>query len=377
MVGEITRPVWVEVDLNNLRFNFKQIKKFVKKSSILCPVVKANAYGHGVKEVCRVLTQEGAERFAVALPEEGKEIRENGFKQPIHVLGEVTSKQIPMIMEYDLIPTVCKMETVNKIQQYAKDNNLIKKIHIKIDTGMGRIGVLSNKAVKFILDVNKIDNINIEGLITHFATADEKNKEYTKKQWTKFKKIIDELNSYKLNIPIKHAANSAAILNYPTKYQLDMVRPGIIIYGLYPSPLLKNNKIQIKPVLKWKAKIIYLKTVSAGCSVSYGANFITNKETKIATIPLGYADGFSRSFSNKGEVLIKGKRAPVIGTVCMDQFMVDVSGIENVDTGDEVVLIGSQGNKEITADELAQKINTINYEIVCGISERIPRFFKK
>jgi|AntRauTorckE6833_2_1112554.scaffolds.fasta_scaffold08254_3 alanine racemase len=369
-----TRPVWAEVNLDNIKFNLKQVKKNIPENTKIMAVVKADGYGHGVIPVAQAVLEAGADRLAVALPEEGKQLRENGFKLPIQILGEVLNNQIPILIENDLIPTISKIDTVERLNELAAKKDINKKIHVKIDTGMGRIGVFPDDAVDFIKKVNSFKNIDIEGIMTHFAKADEKDKSYTYKQWERFKSVIDELKEVDIEIPIKQAANSATIIDLP-EFALNMVRPGIMMYGLRPSHEV-DESFKLKPALSWKAKIVYLKEVPPGTGISYGATYITKKKAKIATIPMGYADGFSRLLSNKGEVLINGKRAPIRGRVCMDQFMVDITDIDNVNIGDEVVLIGKQGTEEITATEMADLIGTINYEITCDISKRVPRVYK-
>ncbi len=369
-----TRPVWAEVNLDNIKFNLKQVKKNIPDSTKIMAVVKADGYGHGVLPVAQAALEAGADRLAVALPEEGKELRENGFKLPIQILGEVLPNQIPILIENDLIPTISKIDTVERLNELAAKKDIIKKVHVKIDTGMGRIGVFPDEAVAFIKKVNSFENIDIEGIMTHFAKADEKDKSYTYKQWERFKSVIDELKKVDIEIPIKQAANSATIIDLP-EFSLNMVRPGIMMYGLRPSHEV-DESFKLRPALSWKAKIVYLKEVPPGTGISYGATYITKRKAKIATIPMGYADGFSRLLSNKGEVLINGKRAPIRGRVCMDQFMVDVTDIDKVNIGDEVVLIGKQGNDELTATEMADLIGTINYEITCDITKRVPRVYK-
>ena len=372
MNNRVNRPVWVEVDLEKIKYNFKKIKENVSRETLIMAVVKANAYGHGVIPVVKKLITAGCDRLAVALPEEGKQIREAGFDQiPIHILGEVLPHQISMLFDNNLIPTISKLKTIKEINSIAKKKELKKKVHIKIDTGMGRIGIFPKDVLEFINEIKNLSNIQIEGLMTHFANADEKDKEYTRKQWNEFVNIISLLENNNIKIPLKHVANSATIMDLP-EMELDMVRPGIMLYGLNPSSEINSN-LKLKSALSWKARIMYLKEVSAGSGISYGTTFVTSKRSKIATLPLGYADGYSRLLSNKAEVLIQGKRVPVVGNVCMDQFMVDVSEIKDVNIGDEVVLIGKQKNEEIKATELAEIMGTINYEIVCNISDRIPR----
>jgi len=369
-----TRPVWVEVDLENIKFNLNQVKKNIPEDTKIMAVVKADAYGHGVIPVAKAVLEGGADRLAVALPEEGKELRENDFKLPIQILGEVLPNQIPILVENDLIPTISKLDTVQKLNELAEKKDIIKKVHVKIDTGMGRIGVFPDDAINFIKKVDSYDNIDIEGIMTHFAKADEEDKSYTYKQWERFQSVIDKLKEIDIKIPIKQAANSATIIDLP-EFSLNMVRPGIMMYGLRPSHEV-DESFKLKPALSWKAKIVYLKEVPSGTGISYGTTYVTKRKAKIATIPMGYADGFSRLLSNKGEVLINGKRAPIRGRVCMDQFMVDVTDIDNVNIGDELVLIGKQGNDELTATEMADLIGTINYEITCDITKRVPRVYK-
>ena len=369
-----TRPVWAEVNLDNIKFNLKQVKKNIPEHTKIMAVVKADAYGHGVIPVAKAALEGGADRLAVALPEEGKELRENDFKLPIQILGEVLPNQIPILVENDLIPTISKLDTVQKLNELAEKKDIIKKVHVKIDTGMGRIGVFPDDAINFIKKVNSYDNIDIEGIMTHFAKADEEDKSYTYKQWERFQSVIDKLKEIDIKIPIKQAANSATIIDLP-EFALNMVRPGIMMYGLRPSHEV-DESFELKPALSWKAKVVYLKEVPPGTGISYGTTYVTKRKAKIATIPMGYADGFSRLLSNKGEVLINGKRAPIRGRVCMDQFMVDVTDIDNVNIGDELVLIGKQGNDELTATEMADLIGTINYEITCDITKRVPRVYK-
>jgi len=372
--SKLTRPVWAEVNLDNIKFNLKQVKINVPEDTLIMAVVKADAYGHGVLPVAKAAVEAGADRLAVALPEEGRELREGGFELPIQILGEVLSEQIPILIRHDLIPTVSKLESAERLDELAGEKGILKEVHVKIDTGMGRIGVFPEDAVNFIKRVNSFKHLEVEGLMTHFAKADEEDKQYTYNQWDLFQMVIDKLEEENINIPIKQAANSATIIDLP-EMALNMVRPGIMMYGLRPSHEVDED-FQLKPVLSWKAKIIYLKEVPPKTGISYGTTYITEKKAKIATIPMGYADGYSRLLSNKGEVLIKGQRAPIRGRICMDQFMVDVTNIKDVDVGDEVILIGQQGNEEFSATDMADIIGTINYEITCDITKRVPRIYK-
>lgn len=370
----ITRPVWAEVDLEKIRYNFRELKKALSQGTIVMAVVKADAYGHGVIPVARALVKEGAERLAVALPDEGLELREAGFTLPIQVLGEILSQQYQLMVDYDLIPTISKEETLQGINDLALKKGLKKKVHIKVDTGMGRIGITPDEeGVNFVLKATRLKGIEIEGIMTHFSTADEEDKHYVYQQWEKFNYFIKRVEEAGLKIRLKHAANSATVIDLP-HLGLDLARPGIALYGLRPSSEVDQD-FPLKPVLSWKSRIVYLKRVPAGTAISYGATYQTERESIIATIPLGYADGYSRLLSNRGEVLIRGKRAPIRGRICMDQFMVDVTDIPEVKVGDEVILIGEQGGEEITATDLAEIIGTINYEITCSISKRVPRIY--
>jgi alanine racemase len=372
--SKLTRPVWAEVNLDNIKFNLNQVKKNVPEETLIMAVVKADAYGHGVIPVAEAAVEAGADRLAVALPEEGQELREAGFELPIQILGEVLPGQVSILVNNELIPTISKIETVELLDKLAEEKGIIKKVHVKVDTGMGRIGVFPDNAIDFIKEIMSFKNIEVEGLMTHFAKADEEDKEYTYNQWDQFQMVIDRLAEENIEIPIKQAANSATIIDLP-HMALNMVRPGIMMYGLRPSHEVDQD-FTLKPALSWKAKIVYLKEVPPGTGISYGATYITEDKAKIATIPMGYADGYSRLLSNKGEVLINGQRAPIRGRVCMDQFMVEVTHIDDVEIGDEVVLIGKQGNAEFSATEMADIIGTINYEITCDITKRVPRIYK-
>lgn len=371
---EPRRPVWAEVDLKNVKFNLAQVRNLIAENTEIMAVVKADAYGHGVIPVAEALIEEGVDRLAVALPGEGQELRQAGIDLPVQILGEVLPSQVEALMKYDLIPTLCKRNTAFGLSEIAGGKGKKVKVHIKVDTGMGRIGKRPEEAVDYIKFVSDLPHLEIEGIMTHFARADEHNKDYTYEQWESFKNVLAGVRAAGIEIPLVQVANSAAILDLP-EMNLDLVRPGIMLYGLLPSGEIKN-KIELKPVLSWKARIVYIKEVPAGSGISYGTTYITDRPTEVATIPLGYADGYSRLLSNKGEVLIHGQRAPILGRVCMDQFMVDVTDIPSAAVGDEVVLIGRQGNAEITATELAKHIGTINYEVLCGISKRIERIYK-
>jgi alanine racemase len=374
---EETRPVWAEINLDNLAHNIKEVRRLTKKGTMVTAVVKANAYGHGAVEASEVFLNNGADRLAVATLSEGIELRKAGIKAPILILGYTPGSQNHTAIEWDIIQTVYSYKDAENISKEAKKLGKNAVIHIKIDSGMGRIGFLPNdESVKEIEKISHLPYITMEGIFTHFAKADEKDKSSAREQYKKFNWVIEELEKKKINIPIKHVSNSAAIIDLP-EYNLDMVRAGIIIYGLSPSKEVNLNKIDLKPALTLKAKISNVKTVPEGTGISYGQIFVTKRESKIATVPIGYADGFTRLLTNKGEVGIKGKRAPIVGKICMDQCMIDVTDIDDVKVGDEVILFGDGRDNSPHTDEIAEKLGTINYEIVCMVGRRVPRVYIK
>lgn len=369
---------WAEISLDNIAHNIREIRRITGKSAEIMGVVKADAYGHGVMEVAKTLLENGASRFAVSMLDEAIQLRRAGIEVPILILGYTDPRRANEIIENDVTQSVFSHDLAQALSDEAVRQGKKVKIHIKIDTGMSRIGFLPGyNAVKNVVEISRLPNIIIEGLFTHFATADEKNREYTNTQFERFMSICCELQRIGIHIPVKHCANSAAIIEYPEMH-LDMVRPGIILYGMYPSDDVNKAKIDLKPAMTLKANVIMVKEVEKNTSISYGRIFTTGRTSKIATIPIGYADGFNRMLSNKGKVLINGEFAPVVGRVCMDQCMVDITDIgSSVEVGDEVVLIGAQGQNNITAEDVAQTIGMINYELVCIVGKRIPRAFVK
>lgn len=367
---------WAEIHLDNIEHNVKQTVLRVGKMTETMAVVKADAYGHGVFETVPTLIESGASRLAVSMLDEAIQLREFGVKVPILVLSYTEPSRAEDIINYNITQTVFSHDLAKALSDAAVKLDKQAKIHIKIDTGMSRVGFMPGySAVKDVVKINQLPGIVIEGLFSHFSTADEADREYTMVQYGRFESIIQELNRIGIFIPVKHVANSAAIIQYPNLH-LNMVRPGIILYGLYPSNEVDKNLIDLKPAMELKAKIVLVKEVEEGSPISYGGTFVTKRRSRIATLPIGYADGYSRLLSNKGRVLIHGEHAPIIGNICMDQFMVDVTDIHSeVKTGDEAVIFGVQGNNEITVDEIAHLCNTINYEIVCLIGKRIPRVY--
>jgi alanine racemase len=375
-VDKVFRPAWVEVDLDNLIYNVRQIKNKVGARDII-GVVKADAYGHGAFEVAQTLLQNGFTKLAVAILDEAIELRKKGIKCPIMILGITDDNFLKDIVLYDIEPTVCSYEYAIKLSKVASLYNKRVKIHIAVDTGMGRIGFLPNEdSVDLICKINELPNIEVESLFSHFSTADETDKEYTKLQFEKYNEFYNMLSLRKVNINMRNIANSAAIMELPFTY-LDEVRPGIIIYGYYPSGEVDKNAMDIKPVMQLKAKIVHLKTLDAGEYIGYGRKFRTNRKTVIATLPIGYADGYSRRLFNRAKVIIDDKFAPVIGNICMDQCMVDVTDIENINVGDEVILMGQQNKLRFDAEDIAFILETISYEVLCMMSKRLPRVYIK
>ena len=371
------RAAWAEVDLDALAHNMREIRRLAKKDALVTAVIKADGYGHGATKIAQTLLENGADRFAVAVLDEGIELREAGFEVPILILGFTDKERAEEIVSYDLEQAVYSWELAEAISKAAVKQNKTAKIHIKVDTGMGRIGLKPDKdSVQLIKKISQLPNIVIEGIFTHFAVADALDKAYTEEQYAKFTWICKELERENVRINVKHCGNSATIIDLPEMH-LNMVRAGIILYGLKPSDEVMLDRIELKQVMSLKVRISHVKEIEAGQSVSYGRRFIAEKKSKIASLPVGYADGYTRMLSGKAEALVKGRRVPVVGRICMDQSMIDVTGIEDVKVGDEVVLFGKQGEGFIHIDELAEKLDTINYEIVCMISRRVPRVYVK
>lgn len=371
----LSRPAWVEVNLGRITHNMREIRGIVDKSILIMAVVKANGYGHGAVEVARTVLTAGADRLAVTTLEEGKRLRQAGIEAPIIVFGYIPNAYIQCALEHKLMLTVANSFGARAISRVAEEMGTKAIVHIKVDTGMGRLGFLPGpKSIDEIRQICDFPGLSVEGIYSHLATADHKDKTYALEQFTRFTDLLNSLEKHNCRFTLRHIANSAALIDLPETH-LDMVRPGIIIYGLYPSQHVDKNRICLKPAMSLKAQITHVKKVAAGTSISYGRTYRTAKETTIVTLPIGYADGYARGLSNKGEVLIRGKKLPVVGTVCMDQTMVDGTLLDDVSTGDEVVLFGEQDNITIPVEEIAERLNTINYEIVCMMNERLPRVY--
>jgi alanine racemase len=368
------RPVWAEVDLGCIEHNVKQIKSLCENKKIY-GVVKADAYGHGALDIVQVLLKSGVTDLAVALITEALEIIKSGINVPILILGFTPLTFAEDILNNNIEQTVYDLEYAKKLSEIAKEKNKTAKIHIAVDTGMGRIGLLPNeKGMEAVRQISKLPNINIEGIFTHFSTADEADKTYSIEQLAKFNKFVNDLENEGIKFNIKHASNSAGIMDLPEAH-FNAVRPGIIMYGYYPSNEVIKERLDLKPALTLKTSVVHVKTLPKDMYISYGRKYKTDKERVIATLPIGYADGYTRALSNKGKVIVNGKLASIVGSVCMDQCMIDVTDVGTVKVGDEVILLGEHGNTRFNADDLAELLDTINYEIICMIGRRVPRVY--
>ena len=369
------RPTYALINLSNLKRNFLNIRKKVKTAKVMA-VVKADAYGHGVKEIVFALNSlddKKPDYYAVAFIDEAIELRSLGVAEPILIFEPVFEQDAESIYRFDLIPTVFTKEHLKVLNKNKPSYfNRKLKVHVKVDTGMNRLGINFNNAFDFICELNNDDNFIIDGTYTHFATSDEKNKSFANLQLKRFQQILDELKQKKINYGLAHAANSGAILDMPKTY-FDMVRPGVSLYGNYPS-LETTESIRLFPVMSLISHVTSVKIIDKGESVSYGRKFIAKKKSKIISAPIGYADGFSRSFTNRFKAIIKGKYYPQVGTVTMDRTMFNVNN-DNIKVGDEVILLGKKNKLEITAWDWSKKLNTIPYEITCGISKRVRRVY--
>lgn len=365
----LSRPVWSEIDLSNAANNVAAFKQLIGENCQLLAVVKANAYGHGDLEIARTALANGASWLAVALPEEGVRLRRAGIAAPILVLSAVSAHQLEMCVYKDLVVSVFQWEIAQALSNIARRLQKTIRIHVKVDTGMNRIGIQPEEAVGFIKRLQGLPGIDVQGILTHFASAERSNDQYTKWQWQRFSWVLLELKKENINIPLKHCANTAATLQMPETH-LDMVRVGLGTYGLYPC----SHSINLKPVLSLHTEVAAVKRVPKGTAISYGSKYVTWKDTTIVTLPIGYADGLARRLCDRGLVLINGIKHSFAGTITMDQCMVDV-GDAPVEIGERVTLIGSQGEETITVDDWARWLDTISYEVTCMISSRVPRIY--
>lgn len=364
----------IEVDLDAIAHNVRAVQERVAPAQVMA-VVKANAYGHGASEVARTALDAGATWLGVARVIEGAQLREAGITAPILVMSYALPTEMQAAVVYDLTMTLTELEPAQALSAAADQLHRTMNAHIKVDTGMGRAGLLPDEIVPFLNTLRTLPRLSIQGVYTHFATADDPDPAYAQYQFEVFKQVLSDVEAADFNIPIYHAANSAAIMYHPETH-LDMVRVGIAMYGLHPNAALKPA-FEIRPALTLKSHVARVKWLPAGSSLGYGRAFVTQKDSHIALVPVGYGDGYHRLISNRGMVLVNGKRVPITGRISMDQLIVDVSGAGEVRVGEEVVLVGRQGKERITAEEVAQWAETINYEVTTSLLARVPRFYLK
>ena len=366
--------VHADVYLDRICRNIKRTRAIIKEGTDICAIVKADAYGHGAVPVSKVLYPY-VDAYAVAMIQEAVELREAGIDKPILILGFTQQPYVKELVEYDVMAAVYNLEMAQWISEEAVRQNKTAKVHIKLDTGMSRIGfALTEENVSVIKELSQLDNLQIDGCFTHFAKADEKDLSFTKEQMKRYKDYVEKLEKAGISIRVHHISNSAGIMMMP-EANLDMVRSGISTYGLYPSEEVDKSRLQLEPAMEIKSYVSYVKELEAGVGISYGGTYQTTKRTTVATIPVGYGDGYPRALSSKGAVLLHGKRAPILGRVCMDQFMVDVTHIPNVQMGDVVTLVGTDGEENVSVEELGAQSYSFNYEFVCDVGKRIPRVY--
>lgn len=371
------RPSWAEVDLDALRNNVREIKRVSEGKEIIA-TIKADGYGHGAIDIYKSMMDEGINRFAVAIVTEAVELRKAGVKIPVIILGYTPKEYYDEVIDLDLEQTIYDYEDAKILSDMAIKKNNIAKIHIAVDTGMGRIGFLTTREqAREVHRITKLKGVRIVGIFTHFATADEKDKTYTNFQIERFNIFNKYLEELDVIIPFKHVSNSAAIIDLPD-LPYDGVRAGIMLYGYYPSKYVNKDNVNLIPVMSLKCKIVHLKKIQEGDYLSYGRLYKAPSERIIGTLPIGYADGISRALTGKAKVIVNGKVIPVVGRICMDQCMIDVTDVPGVKIGDEVILIGKDNiGNVITADDIAEAVGTVNYEVICDISKRIPRIYTK
>lgn len=372
---------WAEISIDALKHNVREIKSLLRPETKILGVIKSDAYGHGVEYTAKALLEEGVDYFAVAFVDEAVQLRNMGIDVPVMLLGYTPLNMLDDVIKNDIQPTVISLESAKALSDRAAELNMECKFQLKIDTGMSRVGLQYNedsdtndKTYNEILRILKLPNIKMEGMFTHFAKSDHADDDLTEIQFSRYMALTDRLEQAGIRIPVKHAANSAAILKYP-HMQLDMVRAGIILYGEYPSTEMDKSAVNLQPVMTLKTVLTQIKTMHGGFGVSYGSKYVTREGDIIGTIPVGYADGYSRRMSGKAEVIAGGKRVPVVGLICMDQCMINLSSVNNINVEDEVVLIGRQGTAQVSTEEVAAWQDTINYEITCVIGKRVPRVY--
>ncbi|ALC90719.1 alanine racemase [Bacillus sp. FJAT-18017] len=375
MIQQSYRDTWAEISLEAITYNTEQFKKHIGENVKLMAVVKADGYGHGSFRVAKAALLAGAEYLAVALLDEALELRQAGINEPILVLGYTPARSVKKAILGNIELTVFSKETLQEIINQSREMKRRVAVHLKIDTGMTRIGVQTKEEALTLVKMSEsADNVLLKGIFTHFANADSEDPSYTAKQFSQFQTVVSFLEKNKIHIPFKHCCNTAATMSFPAMH-LDMVRVGIGLYGLYPDASLKKHTLTLKQAMTLKTKIASLKIVPANQPISYGCTYLPPKESVIATLPIGYADGLSRLLSNRGQFLVKGQKAPIVGRVCMDQTMIDVSDIPSSQFDDEAVIFGQNGNAFQEIDEIARIMETINYEVVCLVGKRVPRVY--
>lgn len=369
------RPAWVEVSLKNIQHNIREIRRLIGTDTLLTAVVKADGYGHGAVKVAKAALASGADRLAVSMLSEALTLRESGIDCPILILGWTPPRAYETLITNDITTAIYSLSEAQELDQVAQHLGHKAKVHIKVDTGMSRLGLVPDSAgVEEACAITALPYLFCEGIFSHFSKADEQDKSYAKRQFETFQQFIHNIEVKSgYHFPIKHIANSAAIIDLP-KTHLDMARAGIIIYGLYPSDDVQKHNIHLLPTMTWQAEVSRIQELPVGTLVGYGGTYETNKITKVATIPVGYADGYDRHLSNRGAIAYQGKRLPIIGKVCMDQFMVDATGTD-LQVGDVVTLIGRNGEAEVSWEEMAETLGTITYELVCKVASRVPRIY--
>jgi alanine racemase len=378
---------WTEIDLAAYGHNIAELRRITRPESRFMAVVKADGYGHGGVAVAKVALESGADCLGVARLHEAVELREAGVEVPILLFGFTPPEAVEALLDLDLTQAVFTYESTESLAREAAAKGKQLRVHIKVDTGMGRLGLMAgepkareatgsaaNHRLGEVSAIAGLPGLEVEGLFTHFATADHADKTYADRQLHRFLELLDRLKQEGLEFPLNHVANSAALIDM-TDSHLDLVRPGIATYGLYPSAEVDHERVKLKPVMEWKARIIQVKTVPAGFGVSYGMTYQTPQPTTLATVAVGYADGLSRNLSSRGQMLVGGQKVPIVGRICMDLTLLDVSEVPGVAVGDEVVILGRQGEEVLTADEMATTLDTINYEIVSTITSRVPRIY--
>ena len=370
------RPTWTEIDLDALAANFHIVKEKVGPDVNVMAVVKANAYGHGAVECARRLKREGADWFGVALPEEGIELRNAGIAKPILCLAGFWGEQAAACLQHELVPVVYRLDMIEAFDRAARERNIVADVHVKVDTGMGRLGVRFDEVSDFAGALRKFANIRVDGLMTHFAAADEPScGPLTKDQFQRFENAVAAFRAHGFDATYHHLANSAAVFGQPAAWG-NLVRPGGVLYGLWRDTLAPADRdVNLRPVMSLHSRITLLKWVPQGETVGYGCTFEASRKTLVATIPIGYDDGYMRALSNRGHAIIRGVYATVIGRISMDLTLIDVTNVPGVQTEDEVTFMGTEGDLSVSAEEIARTAGTLSYEVTCGIGERVPRIY--